>query len=273
MSLRYEFLWDHSIIGAVQIKATLDGAEFESTIATGNYGHTSIASVDSNFTDFATALKTEMDADNPGSATVTVTWNGTTGYTLTPSSGTLALNFTTTTVAQGTLMRRILGFDANADTSAAASQSSTMRPYYMVIPAQAGRTNVTDEYEPEGITRESKADDGSVYQLSKSTSEILTDWDQVAEIETAPATFSDQGTQVYKRQADGEGTADDVAWTYQHAFEHHRLGLHPFLCLDGSDSIVYRLRAEGSTFHPVRWASNDFGLWTVAFRAYELGRV
>ena len=267
MALRYEWCWDIAVIGALAVKVTDDGAAFEVRLTSGTYCHTDISTVDADFTDFAAALQSALQAGTAGAGTYAVTWNGTTGYTIAYTAGNITLSFTTvTTAAEGTLMRQILGYSGNK--SGAASHASDVRPYYLIIPAIQGRTEMSDEYETGEMMRESSADDGTTYQISRDSSEIWSDWTQAAETETAPSSYSSAGTFIYKRL----GTSA-APWTYQHAWEHMREAKHPFLVLDGSESAVHQIRADGASFHPTRFAGTDLPHWSVPFKTRLIGRL
>ena len=61
-------------------------------------------------------------------------------------------------------------------------------------------------------------------------------------------------------------------WSYQHAWEHVRSGGSlPFLVVEGSDSTVHTLRADGASFRPSRFAGKDIALWSVPFKTRQLG--
>lgn len=267
MALRYEWCWDIDLIGNVAAKVTDDGGSFEVQITTGAFGHTDISGVDSDFTDFASELETALNDGTSSADTYTVTWNGTTGYEIAYGGEGFALAFSTvTTAAEGTRMAQILGF--SGDASSATSQTSDVRPYYVIIPAIQGRSMMSDEYEPDSIMYESTADDGSVRQVSRETSEIWSDWTQTAETTAAPSSFSAAGTYVFERQA-----TSAIPWTYQHAWEHQRTGDTPLLVLDGTEQAVHQIRAEGASFKPTRFAGQDLPYWQIPFRTRLLGRL
>lgn len=267
MALRYEWCWDIALIGNVAVNVTDAGGTFEVQITSGTYGHTDISDVDSDFTDFATALETALNSGTSGAATYTVVWNGTNGYEIEISDGNFALAFSTvTTTAEGTRMAEILGL--SGDKSSTNIIDSDVRPYYVIIPAIPGRSEMSDEYEADSIMYESTADDGTVYQVSREQSEIWSDWKQNAETATAPDLFTHQGTFVFKRQA-----TTAVPWTYQHAWEHQRTGKTPFLVIDGTEQAVHQIRADGASFKPARFAGQDIPYWQIPFRTRLLGRL
>ncbi|HEX2675190.1 MAG TPA: hypothetical protein VHM19_01085, partial [Polyangiales bacterium] len=148
MALRYEFAWDVARIGTLQVKVT-DSATFEVSITTGTYAHATLASVDASYTDFATALAAALNTGTAGARVYSVSYNGASGfYTVSATGGNFSLSFTTTTSSDaGIRMRRLLGMSGNR--SSAATYSSQVRPYYVLLPAIAGRSEVSDDYEPD----------------------------------------------------------------------------------------------------------------------------
>lgn len=271
MALRLEYSIDVASLpdAGLSLEVTADAAQFKSTLTSGQLTFTDISSVDSDFTPFGTALETELDADNPGAATFTVTWNGTTGFTISPSTGTMTLDFINTPAAQGTAMRRLLGFDGNQ--SAASSHSSNVRPYFMIIPLIQGRSQYSREKEVPAIVNEAVADDGSRVFIAKTTADKIGEWVHSAEIETTPAIFSDAGTPTHKDMVDDGTNANDVPWSWEHSFEHLRTAHHRVLVIDGSDSEVWEVRANGMFFDPSRWSGTDQPLWQVPFRGRKIG--
>lgn len=270
MALRYEWCWDFANVGTHSVKVDDDGPAAEITpFSTGTYGHTTIATVDSAYTAFAAALKSALDTASSGAGTYTVTWSGTNGYTISYSAGNFDLIFSTVaTPAQGTRMRQLLGM--SGDRTGASSYSSQVRPYYLIIPAIAGRSEVSDDYEPDDLVSEVVTDDGSDHQIAPATAEKWSDWLQPGD-QDAPATAYTAfgtGVPVHKRLV-----TSAVPWSYEHAWEHHRTGFDPILVVEGSESLVCRMRAERANFHPRRMGGADFDLWSLEMRMRVLGRL
>lgn len=180
----------------------------------------------------------------------------------------------------GKMLAALLGFNyqhANASggsasnpydivLSGAQTYVSNCRPYCIILPTIQGRTDVSDEYETDGIASESSADDGTHYVVAVDGSAILTDWMQTCETDTPPSTHSDDGMAVFKRNATAE-----VPWSYQHAWEHARTsGSAPFVLVDNGTTTYHELRAEALSFRPQRFASKDFSLWSIPFRTRQL---
>ena len=266
MAVRYEFAFDLATFSdGFAMTGTDDGGAFSVSMTSGTYAHATITSVVSGYTAFSAALKTALDAAS-ASGTYTVTYAATTGYTIAYSGALCTLDLTGTTAQ--TNMARLLGF--SGDRSGATSYASQVRPYYLILPSMPGRSEMTDEYEPDGIVFESQSDDGTRYQMAVDTSEVLSDWTQMAETNSAPDSAFADGTFVFERSVNSA-----APWSYQHAWEHARKGKHPFLCVDSgtSESAVHLLRAEGGSFRPQRMASKDYSLWNIPFKTALLGRL
>ncbi len=273
MSLRYEFGWDFANVTNVSVPASDDGGAFTIGFTSGTYCHTDLTSVlgSGNFDDFATALQTEMNAQSSGAGSYTVTYAQATGYTISYSFG--AFSMTLAGSDERAQLAAIIGFSAAV--SGSASYSSDMRPKYTIRPAIEARTNLSDEYEPDDVAAAGVADDGTRVHIARDTAEVWLDWTQVAEIETVPSNWEDAGTPPFKRQVDAGTAADDVSWSYQHAFEHVRAAHHPFLIVDSgtSESAVVLMRAEGMGFRPTRWTGQDQPIWSIPFRCALQGRL
>lgn len=279
MALYYEWSWDVAAVGPIAMVVTDSGGPFEVRFTSGLFCHDAIANtVDidgntvsrySNAQKFATALQTQLNVSTGSADFYSVTWNPVTGYTILFSDTSFSIafdsGFTSGSAEEGARMAQILGFSGNV--SGADQYSSDRRPIYLIIPTIQGRSNMSDEHEPEGLTLEAVADDGTAYQLSKSSTEVWSDWEQQAETDQVPSSFGDVGTPVFIRTA--QGTA--VPWSYQHAWRHMRVADHPFLVRDGSSATLHQIRAEGASFRPTRFASPDYSLWTIGFRTRQIG--
>lgn len=288
MALRMEFSWDvESLpkIGSemtpglgVQVVEDPGGTPRTAQIAitVGEHTHTDISTVDSNFTVFATAFKTALDADATLTGTYTVTWNGTTGYTIVnDQADVLELNFSAAaTTEHGTNLRRLLGFSGDQTGAAGTTgYASDVRPYYLIIPASQGRTQYTRDREHSDIVDEELGDDDSSVMIAKISSRKIGDWQQAAEIETVPAVFSDAGTPTHADMVDDGTSANDVPWSWEDSFVHCRDAQHRISVLEGSDHEVWELRAEGAFFDPQRWTGTDLPIWMIPLRCRLIGRV
>lgn len=283
MSLRYEWTVDPGNLTDGMAVSVDDGTDSGTATVTTDtvYAHTSLTSVLGSGVggDLATALETLTDA--------ILTTNGSTiSYSAANRAYTLAfgasctVDFRSATLGDdsGVNLAKWLGFTASHTDGAGSgydcylsgqtSYTSNVRPYGIIIPTIQGRSDVSDEYEPDGIAMDNEADDGSAYGVSKDTSSIWLDWTQTAETNSPPSGFASDGMAVFQT---AETSA--VPWSYQRAFGHARDGWYPFLVVDGSDSLVCELRAEGASFHPTRFAGKDYSLWSIPFRTRLRGRL
>lgn len=274
MAYRLETSWDVASLasGGLLIKVTDGGGTSEVSFTTGVYTHSDISAVDADFSPFAAALKAALDADATLTSTYTVTWGGASGYTISATGATLSLTFTgTTDDTQAAAMRRLLGYSGNQ--TGATAYTSDVRPYYLVIPSIAGRSQYTREREVAAIVDEAVADDGSSVFISKTVADKVGDWLHVAEIETTPAIWKNAGTPTHASMVDAGTSANDVPWSWEHFYEHIRTHHHRIHVLDGSDSEVWECRAGGLHFDPTRWSGADQPLWQVPFRGRLIGRL
>lgn len=239
MGLAYYSGFDLNRLGTFSVVFTDTHGTFTATVAANTFAHVDMQTVmgTGNYDDIATALQTAMNATFNSfpfvrTAIYTVTFSTTTFlYTIAVSSGTVSIGNTTSPVA-----KNVLGFNS-FPTSAAASISSQIRPYYVISPAIGGRSNVSFDYESDEISYDGDADDGNSFGISRTTAPLFHDWTQPFEPRTA----------VYKRLA-----TTAIPWTYQHMFEHAR-NIEPLLIQDadggvGTDDMVCKLTAPGSVF-------------------------
>ena len=274
MALRLEYSQDLASLptAGVAVRVTDDGGTATVTMVAGVHTQTDISSVDPDFTTFAAAFKAALDADATLTGTYVVTWNGTTGYAISNEQGALLTLDFTTPGTQGTQMRRLLGFHGNqSGASGATGYVSTVRPYYLIIPAIQGRSNYSREKETPEIVNEAIADDGSRVFIAKTTADKIGEWTHPAEIETTPAVFSAAGTPTHKDMVDAGTSVNDVPWSWEHSFEHLRTAHHRVLVIDGAASEVWEVRADGMFFLPARWSGSDIALWQIPFKGRKIG--
>jgi len=302
MSVRYEWgfdvaqlVLDGAAVGslAAYINDATDAGLGELT--SGTHCHTDISGVmgSGEFTSFPDALEAEFDTIFTTYGFDEVSFDGS-SYTLTyDASFTYTIDFRDAATPNGVgsgsdagkMLAAILGFDYNhasatggsasdpynIQLSGATTYTSNVRPYFLILPAVTGRSNMSDVYEEEGGVSEAVADDGTAYHVAKDGLAIYSDWTQMGETNTAPTTHTDDGTPVFKRSATTE-----IPWTYQHAWEHSRtLGAAPFLVVDSgtAESAVHRFRSDGSSLKPTRFGGQDIDLWNVPFKTRLLGRL
>jgi hypothetical protein len=225
------------------------------TVATGTYCNVSLSGVTSlsgTYTGFAAAVQTALQVVSGGfSCTFSTTTHA---FTIAHAS-----NFSLTwTGTGGTNLRRALGFTATL--SGTNSYTSTVRPYYVIVPGITARSQVTDVYEPDDIVEEAVSEGGDAYGVAKDTSELWSDWVQPFETKEA----------VMQRSATAA-----VPWTWEHFFKHCRM-THPFLVHDAGTNTAHRLRADAAAFNNkvrTRVATDWDNYWSVNLMTRDLGTV
>lgn len=254
MTARIESGWELAAAAAsLEINVGAAGVDTVSNAA-GKFCHTDLSSV-ANVThsDWATELKTRLDAATTSAQTYTVTWDGSAQtYTISASS-TFTIEFPNS--AAGTLMKQILGFAG--DRTTATSHVSDVRPYYVIVAENGGWSEASDDYEPPDVSYGAVSDSGRIYAVGRTEAPILNDW--VVPLEPKAAVFDRVATAA-------------VPWTWSHFFQHAR-SVQPFARIDDYDSSVHRLRPEGiaSSFKPDRVVRDWDELWNVRIQSYNLG--
>lgn len=249
MTLRVSAGWNHSVVGSFSMTITgSTGAAFTVTITTGQYAHETMASVLTVYTAFAAALQTAINAAATA-GTYTVSYSTTTfAYTITRDSGTF-------TATLNTLARRILGRTADY-TPGAISHTSTVRPYYVIDSTAGARSNVDDDYEPDGLVEVAETDDGQVYSVSR----------------TAAPTYHDFSLEFEPKSAIQAYAADPAKpWTYKHLVQHCR-STEPFLVVDDVGSSVHKFRGESASFKATRLKADYDNHQSIRFNTFLLGR-
>ena len=255
MAIPYFYGFDTSSIGTFSVVIGGTVGSGTATVTAGTYSISNIPAANggTNYSSWGTAVAAALNAAVPA------TWScnfdiSTYLYTITCNTA-----FTLTWTGDGgTNLRRSLGYVSTA-TANATSAVATLRAYYLIVPAIAGRSDFSDVYEPEEIAQEAVSDGGTAYSVSRDTDELWCDWSQTMESKEATLTRS--------------ATAS-VPWTWQHAWKHARAE-HPIKVYDTvtTASTVYRMRAEGASFAPARVAADYDGLWNLEFRCRDLGTV
>lgn len=254
MATYYLAGWDTAAIGtfAVVVGGTVGSGT--ATVAADTYAHTDLSAVmgTGEYTAFATAVQTALNAVVAG---WTVSYSTTTHeYTIANATA-----FTLTwTGDAGKNLQRALGFAATVGSTTSAT--STVRPYYVIVPAITARSQVSDVYEPDDIVKEAVSDGGSTFAISKDTTETLSDWEQQMESRTATL---------------ARAAVAAVPWTWEAFFKHLR-GAYPFRLVDGSTSTVHTLREKGAAFTGTtrrRVAVDYDDLWIIMLMTRDLGTV
>lgn len=259
MSLVLYAGWNHNVVGTATIGWVDSGPHTASV--TGTHAHVDLISIlgAGNYTIFRTALDTVMDVESAGN---TITFDLTT-FTYKLVRGTLWTIQTTT----NTLMRNILGLpldDADYplvsvdEGGGVFSISSTRRPHYLLNFALGGKSQFSDDIEPEGIAATAMSDGGLQFGITRT--EVAVSQDFVIPMESHEATFARVATAA-------------VPWTFQHFVQHARV-VEPFGILASSPAAleVCKLRIESASFRPRRVVEDHDSLWDWPFAVNLLGR-
>jgi hypothetical protein len=254
MATYYLAGWDTAAIGTFSVVVGGAVGSGTATVAADTYSHTDLSAVmgTGEYTAFAAAVQTAL---NVVAAGWTVSYSTTThAYTI---SNATAFTLTWTGDA-GKNLQRALGFTASVGSTTSAT--STVRPYYVIVPAITARSQVSDVYEPDDIVKEAVSDGGSSFAISKDTTETLSDWEQQMESRTATL---------------ARAAVAAVPWTWEAFFKHCR-GAYPFRLVDGSTSTVHTLREKGAAFTGTtrrRVAVDYDDLWIIMLMTRDLGTV
>ena len=220
------------------------------------------------YDDFAGALKGVLDEASlqvGNTWTYTVTFNASAyTYTISAAEGNTALTFSGT---PGSRMRNLLGFTANQ--GSAASHTSDMRPYYVVIPQLGSRSKLTTYREPGNLIGGAIASDGTHYSIHPQSLPKHYEWTHEFEQHEGD-TIAGAGTGVFI-QEHGDTL---VPWTWEHFFQHVRAS-EPFGLLDstteiGDELFVHYLRPEHAHFAPKR-RQVDWDKWDIEMRTFWEG--
>jgi hypothetical protein len=254
MATYYLAGWDTAAIGTFSVVIGGTVGSGTATVTASTYSHTDLSSVTgtNTYTAFATAVQAALNAVVAG---WTVSYSTST-YAYTISHATA---FTLTwTGTGGTNLQRALGFTATVGSTTSAT--STVRPYYVIVPAITARSQVSDVYEPDDIVKEAVSDGGTSFAIAKDTTETFSDWEQ--QMESASATLA-------------RSAVASVPWTWEAFFKHCR-GAYPFRLVDGSTSTVHKLREKGAAFTGTtrrRVAVDYDDLWIIMLMTRDLGTV
>lgn len=273
----YHVGMDPARLGA--FSATIDGVT--ATLTNARYWHVNLTSITDPDSIGGGALATIMTSTfGGGPKTVTVafsaanlryTISGTGAFDLTSISSALtaALGAPTSTGAIG------------GPTTGASSYTSSYRPYYVCRPLIAGLSQYTDDYQPEGLVHGAFASDGTYYIAGPSSLPTQNDWMQVFESSTplnAGGTYvGGSGHSVYPLPHNGVAAVPTMPWSWWDFWQVLREGECFAWCEQVSPpskptATMYRLRAEGANFRPVRASGPDYDLWSLSFKALVIGR-
>ena len=258
--------WDAALTAdGVGLSLQLDstaGGPYAVVISTGTFAHIDLtataAGLDGAYDDFATALKTALDA-TADTSTYTVSFSTTTGlYTITrDAGGTFTLTFAATDTAIA--MRRVLGLSATT-ASTAAVITSDVRPYYWIVPALPGVGRVSRAYHGDAVAFGGITGTGIPYGLAVD----------------GPAKFEDI---TFMAEANTATLDDDlvaaVPFTWEGFFD-HVANQHPYYYYSGTNpGRVYVLRSEdGAAFdesNRERLEADWDSAWHVTLRGVRMG--
>ena len=261
MTVTIESGFDTNVVGTFQLVADTGAGNVTVTLPLGRYCHTSLVSVmgageyaaladELQNALNASALGGTWDVDYDPGPVYTITCTGTTGTI----SG-LGADHGTASVAR-------LGLAMGFTTSPGAftdgeTKTGDVRPYYVINGAVGGISNVSGDYEPDGITEDAEAEDGTSYSVSRTTAPKYSD----AQIPFEPH----EATHAWKATA-------AVPWTWEH-FHQHARGTEPFRILTDVDDSVHKLRAGSTSFRPARVKPDWDDLWSVELKTRLLGRI
>ena len=225
---------------------------------TQTFCHTDISAniATGEYVDLATALQDALNASGSLSDTYTVTYND----NVSPPTYTISSTGTFSYILTGSLLRAAIGFSSETG-STAASHSSDMQCKYLIEGYVGGASNVTDEYEPDGITETAVSEDGTPYSISVSTAATYYD----IRVPMEPL------ANIFTREADSDTTASGTHWVWQDFFAHVR-GHHPFTICDDTYRRTCVLRGDSTHFRPVREVPDWDGAWNVDLKTHQLGR-
>lgn len=266
MALRVTVGFDLNELGSATLHFDAGGAKSATVSATTSiHGSFDLSSYTDTgeYTGFSAKLKTQMDAAGGGPYTVTYT-PSLLSYKISRTGGSWTLTSST-----NTLMRNILGTGATFPISSVdisgvhtidllpSITTTAVRPYYLISGQLGASGEDTDDYEPDGVVVVAESDEGDTYSTAPTAMAVMRDF--TIPFETQAATFT-------------RFAAAAVPWTWQHFFQHSR-GKEPFIVSDDIEQTVYKLRAEGARFKPIRVIPDFSDHWHVRMQCYVLGRL
>ncbi len=236
--------------------ATITWTGTDVSVSAGHYCHVTLASYDSACTAFAAALQAALVT--AGFAAATVSYSATTyAYTLSNGGGAFAIAFTAGSA--GTRMGRILGFTTGAS---ATSHTSTVRPYYVIVPTHDGRSRYPGLRHESRTTRR-QADDGRGYALGPTSPVVSGQWEH----------WNEALARVYNYAA-----SSSVPWTWEALWLHagpwqEYVYVSPSTA-DTEPAGVWQLLTPDfdESTHERQFADGDFA-WKVRFKGVRLATI
>lgn len=192
-------------------------------------------------------------------------WGDTFTVTFSTTTFKYTISCTSTFGATGlTPSLQLLGF--NAVLSGSDSYTSTYVPVFITSSDHDHMSNVSDEYESNGVGSLAISDGGRPLGIARTKSINFMDWMQ--QFEPISSTFTRKGT--YSKSA----SHLEMPWTFQSLFEHCR-SVYPFVVYNedywSGHYPVFLLRDDGANFKPQRAIPDYDGYWHIPFRTYLYG--
>lgn len=226
------------------------------SVTSGHYCHVTLASYASTCTAFAAALQAALVT--AGFASATVSYSTTThAYTLSNGGGSFAIAFTAGSA--GTRMARVLGFTTGAT---ATSHTSTVRPYYVIVPQHDGRSRYPGLRDEERTVRR-RSDAGLGLAIGPSTSVVTAQWEHW--FETLASTFE-------------YAASSSAPWTWEHFWRHAgRWQEYVLIGMPSGDTEprgVWQLTTPdfAQSTHERQFADGNFA-WKIRFSGTRLASV
>lgn len=290
-TLRIYYSFDALRLGGLAVYATDEVGSYLASLDDGELAHVAVSSaVDhrgkaperlSLIARLADALTTKLNAVKVGSgdwfvdyhepdyfagAFYEISYDGTPDF---------VIDFRAASAGEGgPRLAAAMGYDASAAiVGDNAPVWSTVRPYYLIIPAALARTKVSPDHYDSGLASDARTDSGRHGQTSVARAAVLKDWTQAGEDETSIGSvlYNGPGTamQAYKATA-------AAPWSYQHAWDHALSYQCAILVDDGNPACppeVVEMRGEGLSFSPTFTGADDFPMYSIEFKTRLLGRV
>lgn len=168
------------------------------TMWAGHFAHVDLSAVDSDCVSFASALQAALVDAGFASALVTYS-TATHQYTLVNGGAPFAISFAIG--GAGTRMARTLGFTSGGTNTA---HTSTVRPYYVIVPALDARSGYSGLAAGDVSTR-AESSDGRGFVIGPSRRRARASWEHLHEPRSAVFAYD---------------ASSDAPWTWQHLWEH-----------------------------------------------------
>ena len=182
-------------------------------------------------------------------------------YAISASGGNIAINFSAIDATAGARIRLALGYAGNL--SSGASHTSTVRPYYSVLPAATALSRVTRPHARRGFIRGAVTADGGHFAVAPTDLARYCEASVMFESQ-AGGSPSTAGTAVFASDTGGL-----APWTWEDFFDHVS-AIEPFRADDGTHDWVMTLEPESAHFEPER-AEADWDMWHVPLRGFYEG--